>query len=242
MSDFAIKTLMSDRVSLPWKFASNASQTQANVQTFLKQKYEGRCVQHGYVQADSLMVQSLSMASLRGTDVLIDVNLSVNILLPAKGDILEHCVVDTISAAGVSCSYVDPDKNTPYSFLQVFVSRDQMLASPDEALRKKFIELDLHSESKPVLRVTVQRCNFALGDRLISVLATIEQADDIEYTTDPQALPSIVNIYTPKLKKPKYLKQTRMTADTVPLQFERQAITSKIQLPTQPKPSKTSQQ
>jgi hypothetical protein len=225
MTDFAVKTLMSDRVALPWRYVSNASQTQNNVQTFLKQKYEGRCILQGYVQPDSLIVHSLSMAELHGVDMQIDVNFSVNVLLPAQGDVLDNCVVDTISAAGLTCSYIT---DLPYSFLQVFVSRDIMLQSPDQALRKKFIELDLAAENKPIVRVTVQRCNFNIGDRLISVLATL---DDIKYSAEPQPLPALLNIYTPKLKKPKY--QGPVVRETqAPLAYERQAITTKIKLPS----------
>ena len=89
-----------------------------NINSILKEDYEGKCTNDGYIKKDSINLISYSSGLIVSESIKFNVTFDCLICYPVEGMIIQ-CVIKNITKAGLRC-----ELNEDISPLVIFVARD----------------------------------------------------------------------------------------------------------------------
>ena len=150
-----MKNIMTRRVKLPFQIIGN--NLKQVLQDNLKKRIEGRCVNEGFVKAESINIITYSSGIIAANNVIFDVMFESLICRPVEGQKFK-CIIKNITKAGIRA-----ERNTPKTPVVVFIARDHHYQSKYFATLKEGDEI--------YIRVIGQR--FELNDKYISIIATL---------------------------------------------------------------------
>ena len=127
-------------------------------------KMEGQCCEEGFVEPDSVQIDSYSAGNIQGSNVIFDVVIQCNIAYPSAGQLYE-AKVENITKAGIKCRL---DRSV--SPFIIFIARDHHYN------HEKFA--DVKEGDLLIIKVIGQR--FVLHDENIGVIATLHEKKDLK--------------------------------------------------------------
>ena len=122
-------------------------------------KMEGQCCEEGFVEPDSVQIDSYSAGTIQGSNVIFDVVILCNLAYPSAGQLYE-AKVENITKAGVKCRL---DRSV--SPFVIFIARDHHYN------HERFA--DVKEGDILIIKVIGQR--FVLHDENIGVIATLQE-------------------------------------------------------------------
>ena len=128
------------------------------VLTLLRDEYEGRCIEEGYIKQGSAKILTLSCGKLIKDYVQYMVTFECMIFLPVESMRLK-CYVKNITKAGIR-ALISPEQNTP---AMIFLARDHHIQN----------EQYISSKIGDQLLVRVIGNRFELNDEYISILSEL---------------------------------------------------------------------
>ena len=126
-----------------------------NILTIIKENYEGKCSNDGYIKKDSISIITYSSGLIISDSIKFNVIFECLICYPVENMNIE-CVVKNITKAGLKCEL--NEENSP---LIIFVARDHHYKNPEF---NNIIENDIIN-----VRILGQR--FELNDPYICVIS-----------------------------------------------------------------------
>lgn len=156
-------SMLSRRVTIPMKNVGEGVVTV--IEKIIKTKYEGKCIQEGYIKPNSSKVLTYSSGELSAENVVFEVVFECLICCPVEGMHIS-CVAKNITKAGIKAEVDTPDGNSP---VIIFIARDHHYKN------KSFSKIKEEDNIK--IRVIGQR--YELNDPTISILGELM---DIEVT------------------------------------------------------------
>lgn len=130
--------------------------------------FEGKCIEEGYVQKNSIEIINYSCGVIKGKHVLIQVVFKCKIANPLPGQVLD-CIVETNTRAGIKARL--HSKEDPFV---IFLARDH------HNLISAFSDIKEHEK----IKVTVLGQRFEVNDPKISIIATLK-LDSIDTDLEP---------------------------------------------------------
>ena len=149
---FNIATI-TKRCQLP--ISSISSNISDIILTHLKSKYEGSCINEGYIQKESIQILTHSLGLCRENHIYYDVTFQCSLCLPYPKQILQ-CTVNNSTKAGIKASISQHDNP-----ILVFLPRDLHL-NHDE-----FHNLQIND----IIYIKVIGVRYELNDKYVSVIA-----------------------------------------------------------------------
>jgi len=125
----------------------------------LLKKMEGQCCEEGFVEPDSVQIDSYSAGTIQGSSIIFDVVIQCNLAYPSAGQLYE-AKVENITKAGVKCRL---DRSV--SPFVIFIARDHHYN------HERFA--DVKEGDILIIKVIGQR--FVLHDENIGVIATLQE-------------------------------------------------------------------
>ena len=126
-----------------------------NILLVVKNKYEGKCIDDGFIKKDSINIINYSSGLIIDNNIKFNVSFECMICYPVDGMII-NCIIKNITKAGLRCE-LDED-NSP---LVIFVARDHHYQNTE--FNK------LNENDKINVKIIGQR--FELNDQYISVIS-----------------------------------------------------------------------
>ena len=150
-------SMLSRRVTIPMK---NVGESVANViENIIKAKYEGKCIQEGFIKPESSKILTYSSGELTAANVVFEVVFECLICCPVEGMHIS-CVAKNITKAGIRA---EVDSGTESSPVIIFIARDHHYKN------KSFSKIKENDNIR--IRVIGQR--FELNDPNISILGEL---------------------------------------------------------------------
>lgn len=148
-----MQNILHKQVALPFHNVGN------NIAELLNQtisrKFEGRCIEEGYIKPNSIRLISFSAGEIRGKEVLFTVSFECLICRPVEGQRFK-CVVKNVTKAGIRA-----ETNETISPVVVFIARDHHHSMQAFSTLKENDEIN----------VRVIGIRYELNDAYISVIA-----------------------------------------------------------------------
>ena len=163
MDDIFVKTLLRDKIRVrPNNLAENMKQLLTDM---LRDKYEGKCSQHGYIKPGSIKVDRCSAGyvqafSLNG-DVVYNVSYFAEICNPAINMIIA-CKVVNMNKFGILAEAYIKSKKTTLPILEIIVAKNMVNIENDMPLDNLSIG--------DMIYVQIIGRKFELNDKKISVV------------------------------------------------------------------------
>ena len=127
------------------------------LEKMLKNKFEGKCIEQGYVKPDSILILNNSSGLIKGSNIEFNITYQCLICCPVEGMKIK-CIVQNITKAGFKC--VMSLENNP---LIIFVARDHNL------LQDKYSNINEEDE----IFVKILGIRYELNDNFISAIAKL---------------------------------------------------------------------
>ena len=137
--------------------------------------FEGKCIEEGYIQKNSIEIFNYSCGVIKGKHVLIQVVFNCRIANPLPGQMLE-CIVETNTRAGIKARLNSKD-DSPFI---IFLARDHHNLLPT------FSDIKEHEK----IKVTVIGQRFEVNVPKISVIATL----NTESTSESVDVPDVPDV------------------------------------------------
>jgi hypothetical protein len=128
------------------------------LETKLRNQYEGKCINEGYIKPKSIKIITHSSGLIKGSYISFEIVFQCEICFLVTGQLLS-CSAKNITKAGIRG---ESSNERPSPFV-VFVSRDYQVTNP--------VFSEIRENDTFVARVIGQR--FELNDSYISVIAEI---------------------------------------------------------------------
>ena len=138
------------------------SNLEKNILTILKEDYEGKCTNDGYIKSDSIKIITYSSGLILSGSIKFTVVFECLICYPVEGMKVD-CIIKNITKAGLRCEL--NEENSP---LVIYVSRDHHYKNDDF---NNVNENDLIS-----VKIIGQR--FELNDPYICVISEFQEKID----------------------------------------------------------------
>lgn len=161
MDNIYIKSLLHTKITVDFKNVDNNIYNK--LQKILKKKYEGICLDEGFIKPDSINILSYSCGELNANYVTYDVVYECLIANAVEGMKLS-CIVKTITKIGIRA-----ELNDIISPFIIFIARDH---SYNNNLFSKINEND-------IINVKVIGQRYELNNKFISVIAELIDKNDI---------------------------------------------------------------
>ena len=114
-TDIYFKSILNKNIYIEFKDINN--NLEKNILTILKDNYEGKCTNDGYIKVNSINIITHSSGIVINKNIKFDVTFECMICYPVEGMIIE-CIIKNITKAGLRCIIND---NGP---LIIFVAKD----------------------------------------------------------------------------------------------------------------------
>ena len=150
-------SMLSRRVIIPMKNVGEG--VVAVIEKIIKSKYEGKCIQEGYIKPNSSKVLTYSSGELTAENVVFEVVFECLICCPVEGMHIS-CVAKNITKAGIKAEVDTSDEKSP---VIIFIARDHHYKN------KSFSKIKEDDNMK--IRVIGQR--YELNDPNISILGEL---------------------------------------------------------------------
>ncbi len=139
------------------------SNLEKNILTILKENFEGKCTNDGYIKIDSIKIVTYSSGLVLSGSIKFTIVFECLICYPVEGMILD-CVIKNITKAGLRCEL--NEENSP---LVIYVARDH---------HYKNEEFNNVSENDTInVKIIGQR--FELNDPYICVISEFLKKSDL---------------------------------------------------------------
>lgn len=166
ISDIYCKSLLSRKIHL------NYSDIDKNIVTTLenklKQQYEGKCCNEGYIKIGSIQVISYSTGELSSDKIIYTVVFECLLTNPVESMII-LCNVKSITKVGIRAEIKSDDNISPYI---IFIARDHHYTN----------ELFSKVKENDIVKVKILGQRYELNDQFISVIAQLIDIDNYETT------------------------------------------------------------
>jgi DNA-directed RNA polymerase subunit E'/Rpb7 len=164
VSEIYCKSLLSRKVYLSYNDIDKNIVT--TLENKLKQQYEGKCCNEGYIKIGSIQVISYSTGELSSDKIIYNVVFDCLLTIPVESMIIS-CNVKSITKVGIRAEIKTDDNISPYI---IFIARDHHYTNK---LFSKVKEND-------VIKVKVLGQRYELNDKFISVIAQLIDIDNYE--------------------------------------------------------------
>jgi DNA-directed RNA polymerase subunit E'/Rpb7 len=158
-STIFMETILSKTVVLPITMIGN--RTEDNLRTVLSTKFEGKCIDDGYIKPNSIKVTTYSAGIAESDTGVFYVSFSCMLCKPVQGMHVE-CYAKSIHKGGVRAELNDNsslDNTTP---LMIFLARDHHYHNTNQLN-------DIKTDDKLV--VEIRGVRYELNDSYIGVIA-----------------------------------------------------------------------
>jgi DNA-directed RNA polymerase subunit E'/Rpb7 len=145
-------------ILLPMQIGQN--KTEKNLQQIITSKIEGKCIQEGYVQPNSVKILSYSAGLVKTEYIEFNVVFECKTCNPVEGTILYNCVCTSVTKGGIHADIYDKYRNIPAT---VYIHRDHF------AENRLFQSIE--KQSKFDMRVIGVR--FELNDPCVEIIGEI---------------------------------------------------------------------
>jgi DNA-directed RNA polymerase subunit E'/Rpb7 len=143
------------------------SNLEKNILTILRENFEGKCSNDGYIKNDSINILTYSSGLITSDNIKFNVAFECLICYPVDGMTIQ-CVVKNITKAGLKCEL--NEENSP---LIIFVARDHHYKNSDF---NNVTEND-------IINVKIIGQRFELNDPYICVISEYLEKSEINTTT-----------------------------------------------------------
>jgi DNA-directed RNA polymerase subunit E'/Rpb7 len=111
-----MKNIITKKICLP--FNAIGSNIKENIEQYLKNEIEGKCIDEGYIRRDSVNIVSYSAGNVKGNNVIFHVLLECLVCRPVEGMRI-RVIVKNVTKAGIRA-----EVNENKSPIVVFIARD----------------------------------------------------------------------------------------------------------------------
>jgi DNA-directed RNA polymerase subunit E'/Rpb7 len=150
-----MKNIITRKIHLP--FTSIGDNLKENIEEFLKDQIEGKCIDEGYIRTDSIKIVSYSAGVVNGNSVIFDVMLECLVCRPVEG-MRFRAQVKNVTKAGIRA-----ETNEAKSPVVVFIARDHHYKS------NEFAKLEEGAD----INVRVIGIRYELNDEYISIIGEL---------------------------------------------------------------------
>ena len=166
ISDIYCKSLLSRKIHL--NYIDIDKNIVTTLENKLKQQYEGKCCNEGYIKIGSIQVISYSTGELSSDKIIFTVVFECLLTNPVESMII-LCNVKSITKVGIRAEINSDDNISPYI---IFIARDHHYTN----------ELFSKVKENDVIKVKVLGQRYELNDKFISVIAQLIDIDNYETT------------------------------------------------------------
>ena len=164
------ESILERTINIPFKMiGSNLKQ---HLENKLKNLYESKCVEEGYIQNDSINIINYSGGRINGENIVFTIVFSCMLCLPIE-NMSVTCVIQNITKAGIKAK-LDKYTNSP---MIIYISRDHHY---DNDLFSKLKEDD-------EISVKIIGHRFELYDDNISVIAELNEKVIAKHNKKPKS-------------------------------------------------------
>jgi len=149
------KNVIARKVKIPFKYIGGNIEKIINNK--LKEKFEGKCINEGYIKKHSIDIITYSSGLVDGNKVIFDVVFQCLACRPVEGMKIQ-CTIKNITKAGIRAE-ISGDTSP----VVIFIARDHQYQSKYFSERKEGEDI--------WIKVIGQR--FELNDKYISIIATL---------------------------------------------------------------------
>lgn len=164
INDIYCKSLLSRKIYLDFKDVDKNIVT--TLENKLKQEFEGKCCNEGYIKFGSIEVISYSCGELSSNKIIYNVVFQCLLTNPVESMIIS-CNVKSITKVGIRAEINSNDDISPYI---IFIARDHHHTN----------ELFSKVKENDVIKVKVLGQRYELNDKFISVIAQLIDIDNYE--------------------------------------------------------------
>lgn len=134
--------------------------TKENLRHTIATFTEGKCIEEGYVQPNSIQLKTYSTGALKGDKIEFHVVFECKVYNAVEGSWINKCKVKSVTKAGIHAQVFDSVSNVPAT---VFIIREHFA---NNAYFNSIQEGDL-------VNVKVIGCRFELNDSCVEVLGNL---------------------------------------------------------------------
>lgn len=134
--------------------------TKENLKYSIVSKIEGKCIEEGYVQPDTVHIQTYSSGTLKGEYVEFAVVFECKTFNPAEGSWIKDCKVQSVTKAGIHANVFDSRKNNPAT---IFIVKEHFENN------KYFNEI----KEDDLITIKVIGSRFELNDPCVEILGNL---------------------------------------------------------------------
>ena len=161
MDNLFVRTVINKSISLDPKYMNE--QINDHLLKKLKEKFEGKCLKHGYVQPGSTKILKRSIGSIMTSqfngNMLYNIRFSVDLCNPMEGAVIP-AQVKNINKMGCLCGIPDEDESP----LQILLAKQHHIDNDE------FNSLNVGD----TISCKIVGKRFEFGDNQISIIATLE--------------------------------------------------------------------
>lgn len=128
-----------------------------NIHKYIKNEFEGKCSNEGYIKTDSIVIINYSMGIINEEYVYYDITFQADICYPVEGQVIT-CTIQNITKAGIK-AVVQKDNNP----IVIFAARDLHLNNSD------YHSLNIDD----VINVKIIGVRFEIYDKYVSAIAVL---------------------------------------------------------------------
>lgn len=150
-----MKNIITKKVNMPFNVIG--SNIKENIEEFLRNEIEGKCIDEGYIRPGSVNIISYSAGRILGDSVVFSVMLECFVCRPVEG-MRFRAIVKNVTKAGIRA-----ETNEKKSPIVVFIARDHHYKS------KGFGKLNEGDE----INVRVIGIRYELNDEYISIIGEL---------------------------------------------------------------------